>query len=99
MNSKSGKIRVFLSGMIMLLVTLFAAIASIVFNMATSTSNAELILNAAVLLFINEVDEKVYSIFQVLFDDWNDKVFQGVVTTIDEDFKDCPQGKCEDSST
>lgn len=60
----------FVSGFLHMGMTVLALFASGFYNQALATSNTELIVNAVILLFINDLDEQFMNIFQVLAPDW-----------------------------
>jgi len=45
-------------------------VTSILYNKAICTSNTELLMNSAVLLFLNDLDEKIYSALEKMFPLW-----------------------------
>jgi len=70
------------SGFFHLAMTVLAIFASVYYNLALATSNNELILNAVILLFINDLDEQFMNVLQVLFPDWVDERIEEVRTNM-----------------
>jgi len=68
----------FVSGFLHMGMTVLALFASGFYNQALATSNTELIVNAVILLFINDLDEQFMNIFQVLAPDWIDQRIEEV---------------------
>eukprot|EP00594_Rhizosolenia_setigera_P002454 CAMPEP_0178943184 /NCGR_PEP_ID=MMETSP0789-20121207/2435_1 /TAXON_ID=3005 /ORGANISM="Rhizosolenia setigera, Strain CCMP 1694" /LENGTH=158 /DNA_ID=CAMNT_0020622729 /DNA_START=765 /DNA_END=1241 /DNA_ORIENTATION=+ len=52
---------------VVFLVTILSAWTSIYYNMALATKNTELIVNAVILLFVIEIDEKLYQLSKICF--------------------------------
>ena len=73
-----ARYRVLFSGIMLGCMTLLAAFTTIVYNYALAESNTDLIINVVILLFINDIDEKVLTVFQVIAPKWiedlNDEV-------------------------
>merc|ERR1712087_134954 len=61
-----------ISGILHFGMTVLAVFSSHYYNMALATSNTELIVNAVILLFINDLDEQFMSVIQILVPDWFD---------------------------
>lgn len=68
----------FFSGFLHMAMTVLALFASGFYNQALATSNTELIVNAVILLFINDLDEQFMNIFQVLAPGWVDERIEEV---------------------
>lgn len=58
------------SGCLLLSLTLLGTISSFLYNFALADSNTALISNAVILLFINDMDEKILQILQVIVPEW-----------------------------
>lgn len=57
-----GNIDFFFTGSIVFLVSFFSASTSIYYNLATAITNTDIIKDAVILLFVNELDERFYEI-------------------------------------
>ena len=62
------------SGYVILGLTCLAFFTSAVFNIALAASNTDLIVNAVILLFINDVDEKVLVICNIIWPHWTNSI-------------------------
>ena len=62
--------RLLFSGVMLGLLTLLAGFTSIIYNVALAESNTGLIVNVVILLFINDLDEKVFDMFEVIAPEW-----------------------------
>ena len=78
----------FFSGFIMLCLTLFTLLTTILYNTALAVSDTDLIMNAVILLFINDLDEKLLTIMQSLNPGWTKEILDEVDLTISELFCD-----------
>merc|ERR1719410_2791469 len=58
------------AGGIVLFITILAFVSSVLYNKAIGTSDTEYFQNAAILLFLNEVDDKMYSLLKQMFPEW-----------------------------
>ena len=63
-------IRLLLSGFMILFISTLAFFTSVVYNIALAESNTDLIMNAVILLFINDVDEKVALMMESIAPEW-----------------------------
>lgn len=52
--------------MILFLVTSLSTWTSVYYNLAIATKDTELIVNAVILLFVNELDERLFQLCQML---------------------------------
>jgi len=52
----------FFASSVIIVVTLFSALTSIYYNLAIATKDTEIITNAVILLFVNEIDERLYQL-------------------------------------
>ena len=59
-----------------------AIFGSYYYNMALATTNTELIVNAVILLFINDLDEQLMNAMQALAPDWVDERIEEVRATL-----------------
>ena len=78
-----------LGGVLVLSLTSLAIFTSVVYNMALAASDTDLIMNAVILLFINDLDEKVLSIIQQVHPDWTTQISGEVknkISRIDSEF-------------
>merc|ERR1712003_85040 len=55
------------AGVSLLFVTVMTLFTSILYNKAICTSNTELFMNSAALLFLNDIDERIYSALKKIF--------------------------------
>jgi len=62
------------AGMFVFFVTISSLTTSIIYNFSTGVSNTDIILDAAILLFLNEIDEQYYSAIQRIFPSWVEKL-------------------------
>lgn len=65
--------RLFISGFLHMSITVLALFCSYYYNMALGTTNTELIVNAVILLFVNDLDEQIMNALQALAPDWVDE--------------------------
>ena len=70
---KLRDMQLFLSGCGMLCLTILTIIASFIYNVAYVEQNADLVINAVILLFINDLDEKAMSAFTLMLPGWTGK--------------------------
>ena len=66
------------SGLMLLFLTIFAIYSSFVYNRALAEKNTDLILNAVVLIFVMELDDKIFIIFKKFFPRWTENVKQDI---------------------
>ena len=66
--------RCFVGGLCLLLITALALYASVVYNIAIARSDTELITNAVIILFINDLDEQLYVLLGVICPGWLDSL-------------------------
>jgi len=82
-----------IAGAIVLNIVLLTVVASFIHLKALSVSNVVIIKEAAVVLFLNSMDEKAYNIIEIAFPNWvekiNNDVIQGhvVTSTKSDEFK------------
>jgi len=62
------------AGVSLLFVTTMTLMTSIIYNKAICTSNTELFMNSAALLFLNDLDERIYSALRKTFPSWLDQL-------------------------
>ena len=63
-------LRLFISGLILFFLTALAFFTSVMFNTAVAESDTDLIMNAVILLFINELDEQFLNLLDSLVPFW-----------------------------
>ena len=73
-----------LSGFIILGLTLCALITSIVYNTALAVTDTDLIMNAVILLFINDMDEKILMVMDGMHPVWTKEILDEVDSRISE---------------
>ena len=66
-------LRLGFSGVVLFFLTGLALVTSVIFNKAIATTNPDLIMNAAILLFINDIDEQLFGLLQTLAPAWLEK--------------------------
>eukprot|EP00957_Ditylum_brightwellii_P207358 15352612-Ditylum_brightwellii.AAC.1 len=71
--SKRG-FHIFIGGCFLFTITAIALYATVVYNVATSRSDVEMIFNTVTLLFVNELDEKMFISLQVISAEWLEKI-------------------------
>ena len=64
--------RLTISGLVLFCLTVLAAFTSYVYNTASAEKNADLITNAVILFFINDIDERVMCALNILIPDWTE---------------------------
>ena len=72
------EIMLMLSGVIILGLATLALFTSTVYNIALAESNTDLIMNAVILLFINDLDEKILMIVQNIAPSWSNRIHEEV---------------------
>ena len=65
--------QLFLSGFGLVGLTALTFMTSFIYNLAYVERNADLVVNAVILLFINDLDEKVMSAFSIMLPEWTCK--------------------------
>lgn len=68
----------FVSGITMFSLTSFGGLTSYYYNVALAESNTDLISNAVILLFINDLDEKFLILLQIVAPDWTKNLLDEV---------------------
>jgi len=68
----------FFGSMIILLVTALSAWTSVYYNLAIATKNTDLIVNAVILLFVNELDERMFQLVDALNLSWAGEVEESI---------------------
>ena len=71
-------LQLIISGLTLYYLTMFAVVASFFYNVVLAASDVELITNTVVLLFINDIDEKLLEILQVIFPAWTNDLLDQV---------------------
>lgn len=62
--------KLIISGFVLLSLTSTAMFTSVLYNIAIASSNTDLIVNAVILLFINDLDEQFFSLLTSMFPNW-----------------------------
>lgn len=70
----SQRIRFFVGGTLLSCVSVYIFYASTIYNISIATTNTELIYNAVIILFIMEMDERVFETIDAVNQRWIDKV-------------------------
>ena len=73
-------LKMLVSGFLHFGMTVMALFCSFYYNKALATTNTELIINAVILLFINDLDEQLMNAMQALVPDWVDTRIEEVRT-------------------
>mmetsp|Transcript_24706 Transcript_24706/g.32764 ORF Transcript_24706/g.32764 Transcript_24706/m.32764 type:complete len:421 (+) Transcript_24706:1-1263(+) len=60
----------FIGGCALFTITALALYATAVYNVATSRSNVDMIFNTVILLFVNELDEKLFASLHAIIPEW-----------------------------
>lgn len=68
----------FVSGFVLFSLTVLAFFTSIIYNLALAKSNADLIINAVFLLFINDMDEQFLKLLDSLVPSWVAKRYREI---------------------
>jgi len=61
------------AGFVVVFITIVSFGTSWLYNLATGISDTNILKDAAILLFLNDIDEQVYAIIELLFPSWLDK--------------------------
>jgi len=65
----------FFGGLSLFSITALALYSSVVYNIAIARSDTELITNAVIILFINDLDEQLYVLLRVICPKWLDSLW------------------------
>ena len=68
------------SGISMFIVTGVAFSTSIIYNMALAEKNTDLLTNAVILLFINDLDEKFLDMLKIVASTWTKQLLEEIET-------------------
>ena len=79
-----GDVRLFISGVVMMCLTLVAIITSYKYNFALAQKNTDLVTNAVILLFINDMDESFLSVLETLAPDWTSEIKKEIQSTMED---------------
>merc|ERR1712085_49904 len=80
--------RFFVGGLLLCFINIYTLYASTIYNRATATSNTELITNSVIVLFITEIDEKLFELIDSNYPLWIDKVKEDSNQEIDIEYRD-----------
>ena len=75
-------LRMFVGGVLHMGMTVLALFCSFYYNLALATTNTELIVNAVILLFINDLDEQLMNAMQALVPGWVGMRIEEIVETL-----------------
>mmetsp|Transcript_6566 Transcript_6566/g.9711 ORF Transcript_6566/g.9711 Transcript_6566/m.9711 type:complete len:528 (+) Transcript_6566:1-1584(+) len=67
-------IRCFLGGVILTIVSLVALITTAYYNEAIALSDRDIIVNSVILLFVNDIDEKLFALLHFIVPEWLDSM-------------------------
>ena len=73
-SSLNFNMRGVIAGMVLINITTLSIVASAVFLCATIVSNISLIQDAVIVLFLNDVDDKILMMFQAIVPMWTDNL-------------------------
>mmetsp|Transcript_33748 Transcript_33748/g.62023 ORF Transcript_33748/g.62023 Transcript_33748/m.62023 type:complete len:561 (+) Transcript_33748:658-2340(+) len=73
-NGRNKRIRLFVGGSSLCFVSVLTVYASTVYNLAIARSNPDIIINSIIILFITDIDEKVYKLIRVINQGWVKKL-------------------------
>jgi len=62
------------AGTLVMYITVLSGVISYLFNNAVGTNNTAILVDCAVLLFLNDIDEKLLEILSKIFPDWVDEI-------------------------
>ncbi|EJK53387.1 hypothetical protein THAOC_27192 [Thalassiosira oceanica] len=68
------KLRFFVGGVVLSMITIYIFWVSAIYNHAIATSNTEIIINSVAILFIMEIDECFYALIDGINKSWVDRV-------------------------
>jgi len=95
-------IQLMLGGLVLFSVTALAFFTTIAYNLAVAETATELIMNAVILLFINDLDEKVMTVATSFGPRWTETTLEEVMEFMSSkdsnDPKDDPQSSLSDVS-
>ena len=74
--------RFFLSGIFLFFLTLLAVQTSIFYNVAMAESDTDLIVNAVILLFINDLDEQLLSLVHIIAPVWINRCLEEICASL-----------------
>ena len=77
-------LRLGFSGLVVFFLTGLALVTSVIFNMALAKTNQELIMNAVILLFINDIDEQLLALVESFQPIWLKKRFEEIERNMNE---------------
>merc|ERR1719293_508889 len=69
-HSPSARTRFFFGGVLLCVITLYILYVSAIYNRAIATSDTAIIYNAVIILFIMEIDEKIFAAIHVINNGW-----------------------------
>lgn len=72
------------SGVALLSLTTMAVFTSVFYNMALAETNTDLIVNAVILLFINDLDEQFMALLRSMFPTWTENRMQEINLLIEK---------------
>jgi hypothetical protein len=68
--------RLLISGSSLVIISVMVVWTSVYYNAKTAVTNTDLIVNAVVVLFVNEIDEHLFVITSGLFPQWTKELYQ-----------------------
>jgi len=69
-HSRMSRLRYFVGGICLGWITVFILYVSIIYNKALATSNSDIVVNSVVILFIMEIDEKIFGLLAAINEKW-----------------------------
>lgn len=82
--TSSGGLKELFTGIVVLFVTSFLFLGSALYNYSTSLSDTDLLKDVVVLLFLSEVDGKLFQIVEHVFPSWTEQVQKRILQPKEE---------------
>jgi len=78
-SSMKFNIHGIIAGMLLVNITTLSIVASVIFLYATSISNIAIVKDAVIVLFLNDIDEQVFMIFQIIVLGWCEEIENNIM--------------------
>mmetsp|Transcript_27199 Transcript_27199/g.40018 ORF Transcript_27199/g.40018 Transcript_27199/m.40018 type:complete len:534 (-) Transcript_27199:114-1715(-) len=75
--------QIFFAGCCLFSITALALYATVVYNVATSRSNVDMIFNTVILLFVNELDENLFASLHAIIPEWLENTTSEIAASFD----------------
>jgi len=79
--------QIFVAGCCLFSITALALHATVVYNVATSRSNVDMIFNTVILLFVNELDENLFASLHAIIPAWLENTTSEISANFDGDVR------------